>query len=117
MSTVAAQVAEHVRRAADEMAAAAAKIPDCNCETLQADGMARVLADVARAEAASQQVHAAFRELERRHGGAGKAGKATLEVQPLDGCVACAPVEAAAPANISELAAAAPSEATGGQCC
>lgn len=41
MSEIAAQVAEHVRRAADEMAAAAAKVPDCNCETLHADGMVR----------------------------------------------------------------------------
>lgn len=49
-----------------------------------------MLADVARAEAAAHQVHAAFRELERRHGGASKPGKATLEVGGrVDACVDC----------------------------
>lgn len=41
MSGIAAEVAEHVRRAADELGAAAGKIPDCDCATLKPDGMVR----------------------------------------------------------------------------
>lgn len=39
------------------------------------------------------------------------------QTQSLEGCVPCEAVDRAAPASLSELAADAPAEATGGQCC
>lgn len=93
------QVAEHVRRAAEELSAAAEEIPGCDCAVLDSERMAKVVGDLARAELAAQAVHSGLRGLERKHDGTA-VGLATLATQPLDGIVN-SPVRAQAAEAIS----------------
>ncbi|PRW59957.1 Transcriptional family [Chlorella sorokiniana] len=117
MSNLPEEIAAHVARAAEELAAAAGKIPACDCEHMDPERMSKVVADVGSAERAAAEVHRAFRQLEKQHGG-GALGLATLETQSLEGCTDCvAPVTDKVDLSINQLAEQASAEATGGQCC
>ncbi|KAL4859227.1 hypothetical protein ACK3TF_000979 [Chlorella vulgaris] len=72
------KVAEHVRRAAEELTAAADELPVCDCAVLDEEHMAQVVHDLGKAERAVINVHSGLRLLEQKHEG-GPVGLATLE--------------------------------------
>lgn len=90
------QVAEHVRRAAEELTAAADELPVCDCAVLDEEHMARVVHDLGKAERAVINVHSGLRLLEQKHEG-GPVGLATLEVRHTPTCACSLHIVGACP--------------------
>lgn len=72
------QIAERVARPAEELAQASAAIPKCEIDMLGPSGVAQVLSDLGRAEAAARRVHLAFRQLPEDMERGAAAGDAVL---------------------------------------